>query len=202
MGSTRTRGIRSAPACGQILPPAGILFLRVADAYRGNSPHIVGTSPLYDETSGGDVNCAMAARFEGRVELLSSGVFRPHAPHQYGHRRNAQHNRYRFHPHIQDFLSAAGYVWRRDSAGAPIRSSPRFPRRRCRLPGRRTTCIPGFCRTRSGWAKKSAYRGREAAAQQLQRVRYSAFRPPAVVDRGAPVPVAWSYPRCHHAFRH
>jgi iron complex outermembrane receptor protein len=25
-------------------------------AYRGNSPHIVGTTPLYDETSGGDVN--------------------------------------------------------------------------------------------------------------------------------------------------
>jgi iron complex outermembrane recepter protein len=31
-------------------------FFAEGDAYRGNSPHIVGTTPLYDEVSGGDVN--------------------------------------------------------------------------------------------------------------------------------------------------
>ena len=31
-------------------------YFAEGDAYRGNSPHIVGTSPVYDETSGGDIN--------------------------------------------------------------------------------------------------------------------------------------------------
>jgi iron complex outermembrane receptor protein len=31
-------------------------FFAEGDAYRGNSPHLVGTTPLYDEVSGGDVN--------------------------------------------------------------------------------------------------------------------------------------------------
>jgi len=31
-------------------------YFAEGDLYRGNSPHIVGTSPLYDETSGGDIN--------------------------------------------------------------------------------------------------------------------------------------------------
>jgi iron complex outermembrane receptor protein len=31
-------------------------YFAEGDAYRGDSPHIVGTTPLYDETSGGDIN--------------------------------------------------------------------------------------------------------------------------------------------------
>jgi len=31
-------------------------YFAEADAYRGDSPHIVGTTPIYDETSGGDIN--------------------------------------------------------------------------------------------------------------------------------------------------
>ena len=31
-------------------------FMAEGDAYRGNSPRIVGTTPLYDEVSGGDIN--------------------------------------------------------------------------------------------------------------------------------------------------
>jgi iron complex outermembrane receptor protein len=31
-------------------------FFAEGDAYRGNSPHTVGTAPVYDETSGGDIN--------------------------------------------------------------------------------------------------------------------------------------------------
>jgi iron complex outermembrane receptor protein len=31
-------------------------FLAEGDAYRGNSPHIVGSTPYYDEVSGGDIN--------------------------------------------------------------------------------------------------------------------------------------------------
>jgi len=31
-------------------------FFAEGDAYRGNSPHVVGTSNVYDETSGGDIN--------------------------------------------------------------------------------------------------------------------------------------------------
>lgn len=31
-------------------------YMAEGDVYRGSSPHIVGTTPLYDETSGGDIN--------------------------------------------------------------------------------------------------------------------------------------------------
>jgi iron complex outermembrane receptor protein len=31
-------------------------YFAEGDAYRGNSPHIIGTTPVYDETSGGDIN--------------------------------------------------------------------------------------------------------------------------------------------------
>jgi iron complex outermembrane receptor protein len=31
-------------------------YFAEADAYRGDSPHTVGTTPIYDETSGGDIN--------------------------------------------------------------------------------------------------------------------------------------------------
>jgi len=31
-------------------------YFAEGDAYRGDSPHIVGTTPIYDETSGGDIN--------------------------------------------------------------------------------------------------------------------------------------------------
>jgi iron complex outermembrane receptor protein len=31
-------------------------YFAEGDAYRGNSPHIVGATPVYDETSGGDIN--------------------------------------------------------------------------------------------------------------------------------------------------
>jgi iron complex outermembrane receptor protein len=31
-------------------------YFAEGDLYRGNSPHIVGTSPVYDQTSGGDIN--------------------------------------------------------------------------------------------------------------------------------------------------
>jgi iron complex outermembrane receptor protein len=42
-------------------------YLAEGDAYRGNSPHIVGTAPLYDEVSGGDINL----RWERRLNDAS-----------------------------------------------------------------------------------------------------------------------------------
>ncbi|MES2392424.1 MAG: TonB-dependent receptor [Acidobacteriota bacterium] len=45
-------------------------YMAEGDAYRGDSPHIIGTTPIYDETSGGDIN----VRWERRLSD-SSGFY-------------------------------------------------------------------------------------------------------------------------------
>jgi iron complex outermembrane receptor protein len=40
------------------------MYLAEGEAYRGDSPHIVGTTPLYDEVSGGDINLRWDRRFK------------------------------------------------------------------------------------------------------------------------------------------
>ena len=39
-------------------------YFAEGDAYRGNSPHIIGSSPVYDETSGGNINLKWERRFQ------------------------------------------------------------------------------------------------------------------------------------------
>lgn len=45
------------------------------DAYRGNSPHIVGNSPVYDETSGGNVNLKWERQFKSGAGFYLQGYF-------------------------------------------------------------------------------------------------------------------------------
>jgi iron complex outermembrane receptor protein len=40
-------------------------YFAEGDAYRGDSPHIVGTTPVYDETSGGDINVRWQRDLQG-----------------------------------------------------------------------------------------------------------------------------------------
>jgi iron complex outermembrane recepter protein len=50
-------------------------YFAEGDAYRGNSPHIIGTAPVYDETSGGDINLKWDRQFKSGSGFHLQGYF-------------------------------------------------------------------------------------------------------------------------------
>jgi iron complex outermembrane receptor protein len=50
-------------------------YFAEGDAYRGNSPHIIGTSPSYDETSGGDINVRWRRNLNNGSGFYVQGYF-------------------------------------------------------------------------------------------------------------------------------
>lgn len=50
-------------------------YFAEADAYRGNSPHIIGSTPVYDETSGGDLNLRWQRDFSNTNGLYLQAYF-------------------------------------------------------------------------------------------------------------------------------
>jgi iron complex outermembrane receptor protein len=50
-------------------------YLAEGDAYRGDSPHIVGTTPLYDEVSGGDINLRWERRLNDNNGFYAQTYF-------------------------------------------------------------------------------------------------------------------------------
>lgn len=50
-------------------------YFMEGDLYRGDSPHIVGTTPLYDETSGGDINLRWRRTNDNGSGLTLQGYF-------------------------------------------------------------------------------------------------------------------------------
>ena len=50
-------------------------YFAEGDAYRGNSPHIIGTGPVYDETSGGDINLKWERQFKSGSGFYLQGYF-------------------------------------------------------------------------------------------------------------------------------
>jgi iron complex outermembrane receptor protein len=50
-------------------------YFAEGDAYRGNSPHIIGTTPVYDETSGGNLNLRWDRQFQSGAGFYLQGYF-------------------------------------------------------------------------------------------------------------------------------
>jgi iron complex outermembrane receptor protein len=50
-------------------------YFAEGDAYRGNSPHIIGSGPVYDETSGGDINLKWERQFKSGAGFYLQGYF-------------------------------------------------------------------------------------------------------------------------------
>jgi iron complex outermembrane receptor protein len=50
-------------------------YFAEGDAYRGDSPHIIGTMPVYDETSGGDINLKWERQFKSGAGFYLQGYF-------------------------------------------------------------------------------------------------------------------------------
>jgi len=51
------------------------VFFAEGDAYRGNSPHLIGTLPVYDETSGGDINLRWERQLHDGSGFYLQGYF-------------------------------------------------------------------------------------------------------------------------------
>jgi iron complex outermembrane receptor protein len=50
-------------------------YFAEGDAYRGDSPHIIGTAPVYDETSGGDINLKWERQLKSGAGFYLQGYF-------------------------------------------------------------------------------------------------------------------------------
>jgi len=50
-------------------------YFAEGDAYRGDSPHIIGATPVYDKTSGGDINLKWERQFQSGSGFYLQGYF-------------------------------------------------------------------------------------------------------------------------------